>query len=209
MHANMEGFRRDSHIYSKLSWRSHVANVCKKMAYYLYLIRYHRDILPKHIIKMLMESLVLSHLNYALPVWGPSLHSDLVSCLCRFHNQAVRVTCGLRRYDHVSDCRLGHQWLPLNLLIQHRALNILYRYYTGDYHVSLDLPMVFGHQHCYSTWAPPHFANIVRCHLSFTKKFFCSSVTSWWNNLPSFIFDAPLSLRVFSKRLYNYFLSVT
>ena len=95
------------HIDSKLSWRSHVANVCKKMAYYLYLIRYHSDILPKHIIKMLMESLVLSHLNYALPV-----HSDLVSCLCRFHNQAFRVTCGLRRYDHVSDCRLRLQWFP-------------------------------------------------------------------------------------------------
>ena len=52
----------------------------------LLIIRYHRGTLPKCIIKMLMESLVLSHLNYALPVWSPSLHSDH---LCRFHNQAV------------------------------------------------------------------------------------------------------------------------
>ena len=56
--------------------------------------------------------LVLSHLNYALPVWGLPLNSDLVSCLCHFHNWAVRVTCGLRRYDHVSDCRLRLRWFP-------------------------------------------------------------------------------------------------
>ena len=30
------------HIDSKLSWRSHVANACKNMAYYLYLIGYHQ-----------------------------------------------------------------------------------------------------------------------------------------------------------------------
>ena len=28
------------HIDSELSWRNHVANICKKMAYYLYLIRF-------------------------------------------------------------------------------------------------------------------------------------------------------------------------
>ena len=55
---------------------------------------------------MLVESLVISHLNYALPVRGPSLNNDLFSCLCRLHNQAVRATCELRKCDHVSDCRL-------------------------------------------------------------------------------------------------------
>ena len=58
--------------------------------------------------------LILSNLNYALPVWGPSLYSDLVSHLCHFHIQAVRVICGLRRYDDVSDCRFGLRWLPLH-----------------------------------------------------------------------------------------------
>ena len=47
----------------------------------------------------------MSHLNYALSVWGPSLNKDLFSRLCRLHDRAVCVTCGLRKYDHVSDCR--------------------------------------------------------------------------------------------------------
>ena len=65
---------------------------------------------------------MLSHLNYtvyASYVVGPSLNKDLSSRLSCLHNRAVRVTCGLRKYDHVSDCRLELCWLPLDLLIQH------------------------------------------------------------------------------------------
>ena len=197
------------HIDSKLSWRNHVANICKKMAYYLYLIGYHCSTLPKSIIKMLVESLVLSHLNHALCVWGTSLNTDLVSRLCRLYNRAIRVTCRLKKFDHVPDCRLALGWLPLNFFIQYHALNVMYKYYADDQYVSLDPAIIFGHQHSYSTRAPPHFANVVRCQLSFTNKFFRSSATSWWNKLPNFLFDPPLLFRVFSGRLYNYFLAVT
>ena len=152
----------------------------------------------------------MSHLNYALSVWGPSLNKDLFSRLCRLYNRAVRVTCGLRKYDHVSDCRLGLRWLPLDLLIQHRALNVMYRYYTDDNCILLNPPVAFGREHTYTTRTPPYFANIFRCHLSFTKKFFRSSATSWWNSLPNFMFDSPLlSPAAFSRRLYSHLLSVT
>ena len=85
----------------------------------------------------------------------------------------------------------------------------MYKYYADDQYVSLDPAIIFGHQHSYSTRAPPHFAKVVRCQLSFTKKIFHSSATSWWKKLSNFLFDSPLSFRVFSGRLYNYFLAVT
>ena len=81
---------------------------------------------------MLVESLVLSHLNYALCVWGTSLNTDLVSRLCRLYNKAIRVTCGLKKFDHVSDCRLALGWLPLDFFIQFHALNVMYKYYADD-----------------------------------------------------------------------------
>ena len=55
-------------IDSNLTWASHVANVCKKMAYYLYSIGCHQKALPGSIIKMLIDSLVFSHFMYGLPV---------------------------------------------------------------------------------------------------------------------------------------------
>ena len=50
----------------KLSWRSHVASMCKKMAYYRlpsYIWMDITKILYKSSIKMLVASLVMSHLN--------------------------------------------------------------------------------------------------------------------------------------------------
>jgi len=85
------GVQIDEH----LRWNSHVSYLCKKMSYYLYLISYHRKVLPVSILKLLTESLVLSHLNYALPVWGPALGHDLLARLVRMHNRAVRVIGGL------------------------------------------------------------------------------------------------------------------
>ena len=68
----------------------------------------------KSIIKMSVESLVISQLNYALAMWSPSLNKDLSSRLCQVHNQAIRITCGLRKYNHVSEYRRGLRWLSLD-----------------------------------------------------------------------------------------------
>jgi len=57
----------DMHFDSQLKWDIHVANTCKKMSYYSYLINYHRQQLPSHIFKMLANTLVFFHL-YALPI---------------------------------------------------------------------------------------------------------------------------------------------
>ena len=38
---------------SQLNWDIHVANICKKMSYYLYLMNYHHRELPSHILRIL------------------------------------------------------------------------------------------------------------------------------------------------------------
>ena len=73
-----------------LSWAHHVANVCSKMSYYLYLLSTHRHVIDYNLMKMLLESQVLSHLSYCVTVWGPSLSSILSQRLQRMQNRAVR-----------------------------------------------------------------------------------------------------------------------
>ena len=99
---------------TKLNWSYHVANVCGNMSYYLTLISPHVKSLPSHIVKMLMESLVFPRYTYALPVWGPAIHQDSLSRISRLHNRAVRMTCNLRKYDHVSFHRARLRWLPVS-----------------------------------------------------------------------------------------------
>jgi len=88
---------------STMSWSHHVANVCRRMSYYLSLLRSHHHVIDYSLMKMLLEFLVLSHLSYCVMVWGPSLASTLLQRLQRMQNRGVRLCYGLRKYDHVSD----------------------------------------------------------------------------------------------------------
>ena len=85
-----------------LSWAHHVVSVCSKMSYYLHLLSSRLHVIDYSLMKMLLESLVLSHLYYCVAVWGPSLGSALLQRLQRMQNRAVRLCCNLQKYDHVS-----------------------------------------------------------------------------------------------------------
>ena len=113
-------------------------------------------------------------------------------------------TCGLRKYYHASDYRLGLQWMLLDLLTQHRALKVMYSYkdynYTDGHSILLKPPIAFGHHHTYTTWALSLYANFFRCHLSFSKNFFIHQPH------PE---STVVSYQLLSRRLHNHFLSVT
>ena len=72
-----------------LSMANEVSNVCKKMAYYFHLISSHKRILSTQLLNLLIDSLVFSHLYYALPVWGPSLTQQLSQCMIHLQNRAL------------------------------------------------------------------------------------------------------------------------
>ena len=54
--------------------------------------------------------------------------------------------------------------------------------------VALVLPISFGVQHSYRTRCPKHYTAILRCRLSFTKRFFRCQAIHWWNTVPSKFF---------------------
>ena len=58
---------------SKLSWESQVSNLCKKMSYTYLVTSCQQYILSDELKRLLVDSLVFSHLTYALCAWGPSL----------------------------------------------------------------------------------------------------------------------------------------
>ena len=98
---------------------------------------------------MLMEFLMFSHYTYALPIWDPAISRDCLSRLDRLQNRAVHLTCGLRKYDHVSRCRAGLGWLSL-YNVYRSVLAILGQHYLG---VAFSPPITFGKR-------PPWFTDI-------------------------------------------------
>ena len=157
---------------STMSWTHHFANVCCKMSYYLCLLRSHRHVIDNSLMKMLLESLVLSHLSYCVTVWGASLGSTLLQRLQRMQNRAVRLCYDLRKYDHVSGFYHRLQWLPLPYFIQFKSLCLMYHQYHQVKCIPLEPPIVFGGTTSYSTRTPVYFANIPMLRLCFTQRFF-------------------------------------
>ena len=100
-------------IDDKLDWSTQVSNVCKKMSYYLFWINSKRKSLTPQVIKMLVDSLVLSHLQHALPVWDPPLPQGSINRLQKLQNWGVRIAQSLRKYDHVSHHLKLLSWLPI------------------------------------------------------------------------------------------------
>ena len=81
--------------------------------------------------KLLVKSLVFSHLSYCLPVWSPSLTQQLSQRLERMQNRAVRLSqCKyLSKPDHVSEHYRQLKWLPLGKLIQLDSVRLMYCQY--------------------------------------------------------------------------------
>ena len=70
--------------------RCHITYIC------LVLIAMH--VIDYSLMKMLLESLVLSCLLYCVAVCGPSLGSTLLQRLQRMQNHAVRLCCNLQKH---------------------------------------------------------------------------------------------------------------
>ena len=158
--------------------------------------------MPNDVLKLLIDSLVLSRLTYALPVWGPAISKQCLTHLQPQHNWAVRIVKNLRKFDHVSAHRAALGWLPVDTLIRYHALCTMHQLYSRTLNL-LDPPILFGPQHTYSTRCPPTFANIERRRLSWTHAdLFRYQGAKWWNDFPKSI----VATHDFSSTLYNHLL---
>ena len=169
---------------STLSWSDQVSRTCQKMAYYLYLINHHRHVLPSYLIKLLMDSLVMSPMQYALSVWGPSMSQNELLRLQRLQNRAVRLVFSLNRNDHIFDYYQELHWLKVTQLIQFCSACVMFHQYHAARGIMFVPPIEFGNRTSYNTRTPSYFANSNRTRLSQTQKYARHQGTVVWNNLP-------------------------
>ena len=166
----------------------------------------HRTSLTNSVSKMLVELLVLSRMRHAISTWGPALQQKHISRLQRMQNRGARLSCNLRKYDHVSSHRLGLRWLSVQDQITQSTLSCMYRQCHYQTCLELDPPIQFGSRHSYFTRTNKHFANITRFSTAFGQKGFRYKGTTWWNALPSDFYQIPAHttfVRGLQDYLYN------
>ena len=170
------------------------------MSYYLYIICCHKNVLGSKLLKLLTEALVLSHLNYSLPVWGTSLCTQLLQDLrgCRIGQCIFVGVCTSTINQHLH-------WLLLDSFLQHCSLCLMYHQFNGMWCIPLQPPILFGRHHHHNTRVCSFFANLSRYHLTFSQRHFHYRTSQWWNGLPNYtvaISDSHSFL--FSCNLFNH-----
>ena len=179
------------------------------MSYYLYMIGSHRTSLPKPVSKMLVESMVLSRMRYAISTWGPALQQRYISHLQWMQNRGVRLSCNLKRYDHVSSHRLGlrcsEMFGSVQEQIKQSTLSCVYRQYRYETCLKLHPPIQFGTTHSHFTRTNRQFANIMRFSTALGQRSFCYKGTTWWNTLPPDFYQVS-GYATFVRNLQDYLL---
>ena len=104
-----------------LDWRKQVAAVSQRVTGTLRSLYRLKNVLPSHIKKMLVQSLIFPIIDYG-DVCYYDLNADLLNKLDRLLNNCIRFVFNLRKYDHVSEHRSTLKWLPIR---QRRALRAL------------------------------------------------------------------------------------
>ena len=64
-------------IDNKLTWKSHISLLCKKISKSIAILKLLKYTYPKIILRTLYMSLIYSHLNYCNLIWGAAENSTL------------------------------------------------------------------------------------------------------------------------------------
>lgn len=115
-------------IDSNLSWEHQTNNIVSKMGRSLAVIKRCSKYLPKHISKNVIQSLVLSHLDYCSVVWSNTSMSNIKK-LQREQNKAARVAlrCGFRNnvekmHEQLSWLKVKNRWLYTTTTFLHSII---------------------------------------------------------------------------------------
>ena len=108
----------------------HVKSVVKKSSVHLRNIGKARRVLTEDATKTVMQSLVMSRLDYcnALLI---GIQQDLIAKLQRLQNSIARVVSRTRKYKHITPFLIRLHWLPIKFRIQFKVLLLVYKALNG------------------------------------------------------------------------------
>ena len=100
---------------SQLIMAPHVKSVVKKSSYHLRNIGKARHVLTEGATKTVMQSLVMSRLDYCNAL------------LIGIQNSAARIVSRTRKYEHITPVLIKLHWLPIKFRIQFKVILLVYK----------------------------------------------------------------------------------
>ena len=181
-----------------LSMKDHIASVSKTCFMHLHNIRRIRHLLSVEATKTLVQSLVVSRLDYANALLHGANATDL-SKLERVQNAAARLVAKCSYRDHITPVLCDLHWLPVGTRIRFKILMLVYKCLNGLAPQYLcDLLTLSSRLHRYSNvnlLIVPSFRTE-----TYGRKRFDVAAALYWNELPAEVRSCD-TLYVFKKKL--------
>ena len=189
---------------SQLIMAPHVKSVVKKSSFHLRNIGKARRVLTEDATKTVMQSLVMSRLDYcnALLI---GIQQDLIAKLQRLQNSAARIVSRTRKYEHITPVLIKLHWLPIKFRIQFKVLLLVYKALNGlapKYIKELLVPYK-PRRHLRSE--AKGLLDEPRTRIKFGDRAFSISAPRLWNALPQHLKDST-SCQAFKKCLKTHLL---
>lgn len=130
----------------ELSWNAHISTVTQRCFGILIGLTHVRHMIPSHVLPVLIDALVMSHVRYCLPVYG-SVNRTGMAKVQKILNFAARVVSGRRRCEHVSDIISELGWLRAADMVSHSDVSLLHSILSSGKPDVLRSWFVRNHEH--------------------------------------------------------------
>ena len=189
-------------IDQKLTFREHVAYVCRKIAK-TQGVMLRLNYLPSHILQILYYSLVYPYLNYCVEVWGPCCPSTLYPLVIR-QKKIVRIINGSDPYEHTNPI-----FKKLKLLKFEYIVNVFILVYIYKVLHKIKAPYIFDfitniqvhHRH---NLRNENKYKLPKVYILRYKQSLIYQGLYLWNNLPNTLKISP-NYNVFKRKILAYY----
>ena len=124
-------------IDSNLNWKQHITRVKGKVKSSIFMLNRIKYLIPKETMKTLYYSLVQSHLEYGITIWGDARKS-IINELIILQKKAIRIINRANYQEHTDPLFKNNKILKLNDLYDFNVAKLMYRYSTGALPTSLN-----------------------------------------------------------------------
>ncbi|KAK3569886.1 hypothetical protein QTP86_006751 [Hemibagrus guttatus] len=170
---------------NQLSFSSHVTNVTRSCRFLLYNIRRIRPFLSTQATQVLVQSLVISRLDYCNSLLA-DLPLNAIRPLQMIQNAAARLVFNLPKFSHTTPLLRSLHWLPMAARIRFKTLMLAYKAKNGP--APSYLKALVTSRTALRLLRSTSTARLVPPSLRekdmYTSRLFSVLAPRWWNELP-------------------------
>lgn len=174
---------------NSLSWTDHIDRIVTNMGRGTAVIRRCSYYLPSYVMNKVIQSLVLSHLDYCPVIWSSASKKDIVK-LQFAQNRAARLALGCTKRTNVASMHSCLSWFYVEKRISFRLVVFIRNIINSQSPIYLANQLVHREDiHKHNTRASRHKFDLPLPRTNLLKKSIMYRAISYWNNLPSHIYS--------------------